>query len=154
MKNQKTIKKDVKKALSREDRKKNLKRNLIIGIPAILIAGICLALLFTLIRTVHTLDSLTLNTDTSLIVQNGDNINIDYVGTIDGEEFSGGSTKGKGEHLLVGSGSYIDDFEEQLIGHRVGETVDVTVTFPEDYPDDSLRNKEAVFATTINGIYQ
>jgi trigger factor len=50
---------------------------------------------------------------------------------------------------------YIDDFEEQLIGHYVGETVEVKVTFPDPYPnDESLSGKEAVFETVINGIYQ
>ncbi len=147
------MKKQPKKR-NKETFAKSLKKNLIIGIPALFFAGLSLALLFYIFYTMHTLDHMTLNKDTSLVVEDGDTINIDYVGTIDGEEFTGNSTGGKGEQALIGSGSYIDDFEDQLIGHHVGETVDVTVTFPEDYPDDTMRNKEAVFVTVINGIYQ
>jgi trigger factor len=97
----------------------------------------------------------TLYTGTDVAVEDGDTVNIDYVGTVDGEEFSGGNTEGYGTDLVIGSGSYIDDFEEQLIGHYVGETVDVKVTFPDPYAnDESLSGKEAVFETTINGIYK
>lgn len=94
------------------------------------------------------------NTDTSLVVQEGDSLNIDYVGSIDGVEFSGGNTNSAGTELTIGSDSYIDGFEDQLIGHNVGETVDVTVTFPENYGVDDLNGKEAVFTVTINGIYE
>jgi trigger factor len=82
----------------------------------------------------------------------GDTVNIDYVGTIDGEEFSGGSTDGNGTDLELGSGSYIDDFEDQIVGHSVGDSFDVTVTFPEDYGVDTLNGQEAVFAVTLNSI--
>lgn len=95
----------------------------------------------------------TFDTDTNLTVKDGDTVNIDYVGTVDGVEFSGGNTNGMGTDLTIGSGSYIDDFEEQLIGHHVGETVEVTVTFPENYGVEELNGKEAVFTTNINGIY-
>lgn len=92
------------------------------------------------------------NTDTSLVVADGDTVNIDYIGTVDGEEFE--NTNGAGTSLTIGSGSYIDDFEEQLIGHNVGETVTVNVTFPEDYGKEELNGKDAEFAVTINGIYE
>ena len=95
-----------------------------------------------------------MKTDTSLVVEDGDTVNIDYVGTVDGVEFSGGNTQGNGADLAIGSHTYIDDFEEQLIGHNVGETVEVIVTFPEDYGKEDLNGKEAVFETTINGIYK
>lgn len=94
------------------------------------------------------------NADESLVVADGDTVNIDYVGTIDGVEFAGGNTEGAGTQLVIGSNSYIDDFEEQLIGHHVGETVMVEVTFPEDYGQDELNGKDAVFTVTINGIYE
>lgn len=94
------------------------------------------------------------STDTSLTVTDGDTVNIDYVGSIDGVEFSGGSTDGAGADLTIGSGTYIDDFEEQLIGYHPGDTVEVTVTFPEDYGVDDLNGQEAVFEVTINGIYE
>ena len=96
----------------------------------------------------------TLVTDTSVAVEEGDTVNIDYVGTIDGVEFGGGNTQGQGADLTIGSGTYIDDFEEQLIGHYIGETVEVDVTFPENYGNDDLNGKDAVFEVTINGIYQ
>ena len=82
----------------------------------------------------------------------GDTVNIDYVGRIDGVAFDGGDTKGNGADLTLGSGSYIDNFEEQIEGHTPGETFDVTVTFPEDYGNDDLNGKEAVFETTLNYI--
>ena len=96
----------------------------------------------------------TLSTDTSLTVEDGDTVNIDYVGSIDGVEFDGGSTNGQGTDLTIGSGLYIDDFEEQLIGAHPGDEVEVTVTFPEDYGNEELNGKEAVFDVTVNGIYQ
>lgn len=73
------------------------------------------------------------STDTSLTVKDGDTVNIDYVGKIDGTAFDGGSTNGQGTDLEIGSGSYIDDFEDQLIGAHPGDEVEVTVTFPDDY---------------------
>ena len=98
--------------------------------------------------------SSSLSTDTSLTVEDGDTVNIDYVGTIDGVEFDGGSTNGQGTDLVIGSGSYIDDFEEQLIGAHPGDTVDVNVTFPENYGVEDLNGQDAVFEVTVNGIYQ
>lgn len=92
------------------------------------------------------------STDETLEVADGDEVNIDYVGTIDGVEFEGGNSEGAGYDLTIGSGSFIDDFEEQLIGHKVGEDVTVEVTFPEDYQDGDLAGKDASFAVTINGI--
>lgn len=94
------------------------------------------------------------STDTSLTVEDGDTVNIDYVGTVDGVEFDGGSTEGMGTDLVIGSGSYIDDFEEQLIGAHPGETVEVNVTFPDDYYSTDMAGKDAVFTVTINGIYE
>ena len=94
------------------------------------------------------------STDTSLTVEDGDTVNIDYIGYIDDVAFDGGSTDGMGTSLTIGSGQYIDDFEEQLIGHNVGEMVAVNVTFPEDYGVEELNGKEARFDVTINGIYE
>lgn len=95
----------------------------------------------------------TLLTDTDLAVEDGDTVNIDYTGYVDDVAFDGGSTNGNGTDLVIGSGSYIDDFEEQLIGHYVGETVTVEVTFPDSYGNEELQGKDAVFDVTINGIY-
>lgn len=94
------------------------------------------------------------STDTSLTVKDGDTVNIDYVGKIDGTAFDGGSTNGQGTDLEIGSGSYIDDFKDQLVGAHPGDEVEVTVTFPDDYGAADLAGKEAVFDVTVNGIYE
>ena len=94
------------------------------------------------------------NTDSSLEVTDGNKVNIDYVGKIDGVAFDGGSTDGKGTDLVIGSGTYIDNFEEQLIGAHPGDKVEVTVVFPDDYQAADLAGKEAVFDVTVNGIYE
>lgn len=96
----------------------------------------------------------TLNEETDALIENGDKVNVDYVGSVDGVEFEGGSTKGNGSDIVIGSGNLIDDFEEQLIGHGVGDTVTVEVTFPEEYSNNpDLAGKDAVFEVVINGIY-
>lgn len=93
-------------------------------------------------------------------VKDGDTINLDYIGYADGEVFEGGSTDGNGTELTIGSHNYIDDFEEQLIGHEVGEEgIEVNVTFPEDYSNrdgtpNEMAGKDATFVCTINSIYQ
>ena len=83
------------------------------------------------------------------ISENGDVVIIDYVGKIDGEAFSGGTASD--QTVTIGAGGYIDGFEEGLIGHKVGETFDVPVTFPENYTAE-LAGKDAVFTMTMKGI--
>ena len=104
--------------------------------------------------TTTTPDAPSYSTDKSLTVKDGDTVNIDYVGKIDGTAFDGGSTNGQGTDLVIGSGSYIDDFEDQLVGAHPGDEVEVTVTFPDDYSAADLAGKEAVFDVTVNGIYE
>lgn len=77
----------------------------------------------------------------------GDVVVIDFVGTMDGKEFKGGS--GKDAYLELGSNTFIPGFEDQLTGHKVGETVDVNVTFPEKYHAKELAGKKAKFETKI-----
>lgn len=97
---------------------------------------------------------------TDRAVEDGDQVNIDYVGSVDGVEFTGGNTNGAGTTVTAGSTAYVDDFLTQIIGHTPGETFDVVVTFPDDYNDSTdadgntivLAGKEAVFKTTINYI--
>ena len=87
-------------------------------------------------------------------VVDGDTVNIDFVGSADGVEFEGGSTGGQGTDVTIGVTNYIDDFLEQLIGHEPGETIDVEVTFPDDYFEETLRGQDALFVTTINYIIE
>ena len=95
---------------------------------------------------------------TGRAAQNGDTVNIDYSGTVDGVAFNGGTAAGY--DLTLGSGSFIDGFEDQIIGHNAGDTFDVTVTFPDGYGDSTdaegntitLSGKEAVFSVTLNSI--
>ena len=87
-------------------------------------------------------------------VRDNDTVNIDYVGSVDGVEFEGGSTEGQGTEVTIGETVYIDDFLEQLIGHLPGDKFDIEVTFPDDYHEESLQGKDAVFATTINYIVE
>ena len=84
------------------------------------------------------------------VAENGDTVVIDFVGSIDGVEFDGG--KGDNFSLGLGSGQFIPGFEDQLVGHSAGETVDVVVTFPEDYQAADLAGKEAKFVTTIHEV--
>lgn len=82
--------------------------------------------------------------------ENGDTVVIDFVGTIDGVEFDGG--KGDNFSLELGSGQFIPGFEDQLVGSKAGDSVDVKVTFPEDYQAEDLAGKDAVFATTVHEV--
>lgn len=83
-------------------------------------------------------------------IKKDDIANIDFVGSVDGVEFEGG--KGEDYPLTIGSGTFIPGFEDQLIGHKAGETVDVKVTFPENYGAKDLAGKEALFVTTIKAV--
>ena len=83
-------------------------------------------------------------------VEDGDTVNIDYVGKIDGEEFDGGSAEGY--DLEIGSCTFIDGFEDGIIGMQVGETKDLELTFPEDYHSEDLAGKDVVFTVTVNSI--
>ncbi|MBE6712275.1 MAG: trigger factor [Ruminococcaceae bacterium] len=75
---------------------------------------------------------------------------IDYEGFVGDKAFEGG--KGEAHKLKLGSGQFIPGFEEQIVGHKIGENFDVTVTFPEDYHAEELKGKEAVFKVALNGI--
>ena len=82
--------------------------------------------------------------------KNGDKVNIDFSGSVDGEKFAGGTAE---EYdLVLGSGSFIPGFEEQVVGMEIGSERDITVKFPENYQADNLRGKEAVFAIKLHKI--
>lgn len=86
------------------------------------------------------------------VVQNGDIANIDYEGKKDGVAFEGGTDTGY--DLTIGSGTFIPGFEEGLVGVKKGETVDLNLTFPENYSAADLAGAEVVFTVTVNGIYE
>ena len=83
-------------------------------------------------------------------VQDGDLVNLDYSGSVDGVKFDGGTAEG--QELTIGSHTFIPGFEEQLVGMTAGEEKDIEVTFPEEYHAKSLKGKKAVFAVKINNI--
>lgn len=82
-------------------------------------------------------------TDTSVL-------NVNYVGKVDGKEFEGGSAEG--QSVDIANSSYIPGFAEGMVGHKVGETFDINVTFPEAYGNQELAGKDAVFTITINSM--
>jgi trigger factor len=83
-------------------------------------------------------------------IEDGDTAIIDFEGFVDGVAFEGG--KGENHNLVIGSGSFIPGFEEQLIGKNTGEELDVNVTFPEPYQSAELAGKDAVFKVAVKGI--
>ena len=88
---------------------------------------------------------------TDRAIEDGDQVNIDYSGSIDGEKFDGGTASS--QSVQAGSAQFIDDFLTQIIGHTPGETFDVEVTFPDPYENNpDLAGKDAVFEVTINYI--
>ena len=87
---------------------------------------------------------------TDRAAQNGDIVNIDFVGTVDGVKFEGGEAEGF--DLTLGSGQFIPGFEDQVVGMNIGESKDVNVTFPENYQAENLKGKPAVFAVKLNKI--
>lgn len=158
------------KQRAKATRKKNLAKVLGTWVPAVLIVAVIALIVFAIVTSGET--NKTANDDATseiqteseqkemildriagTVVNSGDKINLDYVGTVDGVEFDGGSTQGMGTDLVLGSGSYIDGFEDAIIGHEVGEEFDINVTFPEKYSAE-LAGKDAVFHITINGIYK
>ena len=83
-------------------------------------------------------------------VQDGDTVNLDYAGTVDGVAFEGGTAQD--QKLTIGSHQFIPGFEEQMIGMAIGEEKDLNVTFPEQYHAEDLAGKDAVFHVKVNGI--
>ena len=82
--------------------------------------------------------------------EDGDQVNIDFQGYLGDEPFEGGSAEG--HDLVIGSGSFIPGFEEQLIGAKAGEDKEIKVTFPEDYQAEQLAGQEATFKVKVNGV--
>ena len=87
---------------------------------------------------------------TDRAVENGDIVNLDYAGSVDGVAFEGGTAQG--QSLTIGSGMFIPGFEEQMVGMNIGEERDLSVKFPEQYHADNLAGKNAVLHVKVNGI--
>ena len=87
---------------------------------------------------------------TDRAAQLGDTANIDYCGSVDGVPFDGG--KAEGADLILGSGQFIPGFEDQIVGHNIGDEFDVNVKFPAEYHAKELADKDAVFACKLNGL--
>ena len=87
---------------------------------------------------------------TDRAAKSGDKVNIDYDGYQDGKRFDGG--KAEGQDLVLGSNTFIPGFEDQIVGHNVGDEFDVNVTFPKEYHEKTLAGKEAVFKCKLNAI--
>ena len=87
---------------------------------------------------------------TDRAAQEGDTVTIDYVGKKDGVAFDGGTATGA--QLTLGSGSYIDGFEDGVVGHKIGDTFDLDLTFPENYGQSDLAGQAVVFTVTLQGI--
>lgn len=85
-------------------------------------------------------------------VEEGDTVNIDYVGKKDGVAFDGGTAEGY--NLTIGSGQFIPGFEDGLIGAKVGDVVDLNLTFPEQYQSEELAGQDVVFTVTVNSIME
>lgn len=94
----------------------------------------------------------TLQEVTGRAVKEGDTVNIDYEGKKDGVAFDGGTATGY--DLTIGSGSFIDGFEDGLVGAQIGETRDLNLTFPEDYSSEELAGQEVVFTVKVNKIQE
>lgn len=96
------------------------------------------------------IETVSFDSSAETVVEFGDMVNIDFVGYKGETAFEGGTANGVA--LLIGSKSYIDDFEDQLIGTKPGQTVEVNVTFPKDYSQQDLAGAEAKFVVTINSV--
>ena len=83
-------------------------------------------------------------------IQNGDIVNLDYAGTVDGTAFEGGTAEK--QSLTIGSHQFIPGFEEQMVGMKLGEEKDLNVKFPDEYHAEELKGKDAVFHVKVNGI--
>ncbi|MBO4311050.1 MAG: FKBP-type peptidyl-prolyl cis-trans isomerase [Lachnospiraceae bacterium] len=92
-------------------------------------------------------------TNKGVEVKEEDIVSLDFVGKVDGKEYEGGSTNGNGTRVTLGAGDLPDGFDEQIIGHKTGETFEISVDYPEEFGNEELAGKTADYEITINGIY-
>ena len=90
----------------------------------------------------------------NVTVKEKDTVSVDYIGRIDGKEYEGGSTNGMGVRVTLGTLTYPEEFENGIIGHKTGETFDVSVPFAADFENADLAGKTVVYTITLNGIYE
>lgn len=90
--------------------------------------------------------------DVSPEAKMGDTVVIDFEGYLDGKKFEGGSATQY--YVKLGSNTFIDNFEEQISGHKVGDNFDVNVTFPENYKKEDLKSKDVVFKVTLHEVWR
>ena len=89
------------------------------------------------------------------VIEEGDTVNIDFVGRMDGETFEGGSSQDQGYDLTIGSGSFIAGIEEGLVGKEIGNTYELNLTFPDPYkPNPDFSGKDVVFEVTVYSIVE
>ncbi len=93
-----------------------------------------------------------LDDEAGVEIKEGDRISIDFIGYVDGEEYEGGNTNNAGISMVVGSEGYPGDFEQQIIGHKTGETFDVTVDYDEAFSNEVLAGKTVLYKVTVNGM--
>ena len=91
------------------------------------------------------------STNTSQVVENGDIVKVDFVGSMNGKEFDGGSAQN--QIVEIGAGQYIEGFEDGIIGMKKGETKDVNLSFPDNYYEE-LAGKKVIFKITVQNIYR
>ena len=94
-----------------------------------------------------------LDKKTGVEVKDGDMLDIDYVGTIDGKEYEGGNTNGNGIKIILGNDDYPEGFEDGILGHKTGETFNIVVPYADDFGNEELAGRSVDYEITINGIY-
>ncbi|MCR5848505.1 MAG: FKBP-type peptidyl-prolyl cis-trans isomerase [Lachnospiraceae bacterium] len=94
-----------------------------------------------------------LDKKTGVEVKDGDMLDIDYVGTIDGKEYEGGNTNGNGIKIILGNDDYPEGFEDGILGHKTGETFNIAVPYADDFGNEELAGRSVDYEITINGIY-
>lgn len=129
-----------------EEKNKKQNRIMAISIFALLIIAISGMVFFNSGKK----DSETTKTEIKAMLN--DTVTIDFTGYLNNEEFSGGSAEGYS--VLLGSNTFVDDFEQQIVGHKAGDEFNVNVTFPENFRSEELAGKDVVFKVKVHEIWR
>ena len=122
------------------------------NLKTILTICMCFVLMFSITGCGGSTDKTSKTKKETVTAKMGDRVGIDFDGYLDGKKFEGGSATNY--YINLGSNTFIDNFEDQIVGHKVGETFDVNVTFPDTYSEESLRGKDVVFKVTLHEIWR